>query len=210
MDIHPCRKSELAGTNARLVFASSAEVYGPAAAAPFSETTVPQPASAYGIMKLAGENLVRLSAERGDVLAAIVRPGVVYGPGQAGMMVPDLLADILRGSKIATTAGRQTRDLLFVDDAVQGIVRAASVASSFTPVFNLGTGTSPEIRDVIRELMNVCGREVEWDDSLVYRADEIMDYRLAVNRARTELEWVAATTWREGIAQTAAALRGPG
>lgn len=192
--------------NAGLVFVSSAEVYG-AAAAPFSEGLTPQPVSAYGISKLAAELLVRLASDRGR-RAAIVRPGVVYGPGQAPvMLVPEIIAAALRQQPLRTTAGRQRRDLVFVEDVADGIMRAAGAVTDDCPVFNLGTGVAPAVAEVVAEIRRLTGHTAGWTTDLPYRAGEQMDYRLDPALASGQLGWRPRTGWQDGLALTVAAAR---
>lgn len=198
----------LKGVGTTLVLAGTAEVYG-AAPAPFREDQEPQPRSPYGVSKLAAENLVRIAAEKGELAGAVIaRLGVVYGPGQAPMMlVPELIAAALRQEPLRTTPGEQTRDLLFIDDAVAGLTAAAGAADRTAPVFNLGTGVAPTVREVIAEIRKLTGHAGAWETTRPHRANEVMDYRLDVARAAAAFGWRAAVDWRAGLARTVAAAR---
>lgn len=192
--------------NAGMVLVSSGEVYG-TQAAPFSEEQTPQPVSAYGIGKLAAEQLVRLQADRGR-RAVIVRPGVVYGPGQAPvMLIPEVIAAALRGEPLHTTAGEQRRDLVLVEDVAAGIVAAAGAAAESCPIFNLGTGEAPTVAEIVAEIRRLTGHTAAWTRDLPYRPGEQMDYRLAPARAERQLGWRPRCAWRAGLALTVAAAR---
>ncbi len=189
---------------APVVLVSSAEVYGDAPL-PYDETAVPQPRSAYGISKLAAEQLLVLAADRGRA-AAVVRPTVIYGPGQAPhMLIPEMAGRVRRHEELLTTPGEQQRDLLYVADAAAGVMAAAAAASPACPVCNLGSGTTVTVAEIVAELRRLAGHTAPWRRDLPYRAHEVMRYAVTVARAERLLGWRATTDWHDGLQQTLAA-----
>lgn len=88
-----------------LVFTSSAAVYGDAQRTPIDEGHPLEPASPYGVSKLAAEHYVRLYVALHGVSSIVARPFSLYGPGQRKLVVHDLIAR-LRGGEDPLRGGR--------------------------------------------------------------------------------------------------------
>jgi UDP-glucose 4-epimerase len=89
--------------------------------------------------------------------------------------------------------GRQTRDFVYVDDAVDALVRAATRGSGL--IVNVGTGTQTSVRDLHRAIVgDVEAKRAPADD------DEVGRFALSPVRARIHLGWEPWTTLEEGVA----------
>jgi nucleoside-diphosphate-sugar epimerase len=191
-----------------VVYVSSGEVYG-AQPVPFEEDAATLGDSPYARAKLMGEDVLREVCARRSVVLTIVRPGVIYGPGQRpGMLVPSAIDHLLRGAPLEVTAGAQGRDFVFVSDVAAAIAHLASEPRA--GVFNLGTGREVTVREVISQLAALVGPHasalVRWGH-LPYRDREQMRYVLDCQRARRELGWSAEVSLAAGLAQCVAAMR---
>lgn len=92
---------------------------------PYREETPPSPTSSYAVAKLAGWQLCELYARIRGIRAAAIRPTLVYGPRQRFNVVSFVVNCVLDGRlEIALSGGHQTRDPLYVDDAVEAYVAA--------------------------------------------------------------------------------------
>ncbi|MEP6809888.1 MAG: NAD-dependent epimerase/dehydratase family protein [Chthoniobacterales bacterium] len=139
----------------RLVYASSAAVYGNPARIPVQESDATLPLSPYGLQKLAGEHYGRLLAAEGVLTFVALRFFNVFGPRQVASSpysgVISNFADALRCDKRITINGdgTQTRDFIYVTDVARGINRAL-LAANLAPfvVCNLGTGRAVSIREL--------------------------------------------------------------
>jgi nucleoside-diphosphate-sugar epimerase len=109
--------------DARLVYISSQAAAGPSSdGTPRSEAMPPAPVSHYGRSKLRGEEFVReWDGERGQ--AIVLRPPVVYGPGDLKLLALFRLTRWRLAPLIA--GGRNTVAAIYIDDAVDAVVRAA-------------------------------------------------------------------------------------
>lgn len=143
----------------KFVYASSSSVYGDAEAYPTSEDLAPRPVSPYGVTKLAAEHLAWLYWRNHGVPVVGLRYFTVYGPRQRpDMAFHRFIRSILTGGEIVVYGdGEQTRDFTYVDDAVEGTVRAAfsDVAGQ---VLNIGGGSRTSVNTLIRLLEEIVGK----------------------------------------------------
>jgi len=127
----------------RIVYASSAAVYGNPARVPVSETDPTRPISEYGASKLAFEHYLGAYATRGLIEYAALRYANVYGPrqrsdGEAGV-VSIFTRQMIAGEPVTIFGdGSKTRDYIYVSDVVEATVRAAKGPPSV--VANVGWG----------------------------------------------------------------------
>jgi UDP-glucose 4-epimerase len=99
-------------------------------------------------------------------------------------------------SPIIAGDGRQTRDFLFVDDAVDALVRAGERGSGL--VVNVGTGEQTSLRDLWTTMAGASGREPTWLDA---DADDLPRFAVSPVRARIHLSWAPWTSLIDGLAQ---------
>ncbi len=165
---------------ARVVFPSSAAVYGDAGSASLSETSPVNPISPYGQHKLAAENVCTAAAGQG-LSVAIIRLFSVYGPGLRKQLPWDLSRKLLAGDGLVTLfgTGAETRDFLNVADVAE-LIALVGVAPFTSPlVVNGGTGIATRIDEfaaVLAEALGVTAKvgfngETRPGDPQHYRAD---------------------------------------
>jgi UDP-glucose 4-epimerase len=139
---------------ARLVFASSAVVYGNAPrASPVSEAVVPSPHTPYALGKLAGEWLTRLAGSPGGDVA--LRLSTVFGPRESRhRAIPRFIRSLLAGEDPTLhAAGHDIGDYVHVRDVAAAILNACVMA--VPPVLNIGSGTGRTTRDVLHAVAHV-------------------------------------------------------
>ncbi|MDH6574649.1 NAD-dependent epimerase/dehydratase family protein [Kitasatospora sp. MAP5-34] len=141
----------------KLVYASSSSVYGDAASYPTAETLRPQPASPYGVTKLAAEHLCELYRSGFGVPTVSLRLFTVYGPRQRPEMAfARLVAAAASGGSFPLYGdGEQSRDFTYVTDVVTAMRDAA--CSDFTGVANIGGGCRTTMREVISVVEELVG-----------------------------------------------------
>jgi UDP-glucose 4-epimerase len=121
----------------KFVYISSSMVYGD-----FDndvrEDAVCHPQGQYGIMKLAGEWLVRDYTRKSSMSHVIIRPSAVYGPLDVeDRVISKFLLTAMRGGTIKVNGAEETLDFTYVDDAAQGIVAAALSDNSNNKTYNI-------------------------------------------------------------------------
>jgi UDP-glucose 4-epimerase len=134
---------------ARLVFVSSAAVYGAGHAGQISKEAPTRPFSPYGFHKQAAELLCRSSARSFGTRVAIARLFSVYGTGLRKQLLWDLCCKLTRDgrARLAGT-GSELRDWAHIADVVRLLEYAAERASNEAPIFNGGTGEAVSVRQI--------------------------------------------------------------
>ncbi len=151
----------------RLVFASSAAVYGDRATVPVREGSLPEPTSPYGVQKLTGEHLCRVASQSGGPDTVSLRFFNVYGPRQSpnsdyAAVIPIFRDRCRQGLPLVFYGdGRQTRDFVRVNDVADGILRALQFPTALGgDVFNLARGDATTIEHLAREISRIAGSEL--------------------------------------------------
>jgi nucleoside-diphosphate-sugar epimerase len=193
---------------ARLVYASSSSVYGPADK-PSTEDDPTRPISPYGVTKLAGENLCLAHALRlGSRLSVTaLRYFTVYGPRQRpDMAIGRILAASLTGEQYAIFGdGSQRREFTFVDDVVEATIAAANVVLP-AAVINIGGGSTASMIDVIGLARETTGNPVPLT-AINRQAGDVPATAADLSRARDLLGYEPRTDLRTGMALHAQWLR---
>ena len=151
----------------RVVLASSGSVYGDLSSQPLKESLIPNPRSPYAVSKLAAEFYVRTIGGLWGIETVSLRIFNAYGPGQHlpashPPVVPHYLKQALRGGTlVAHGDGSQTRDYVYVDDVVSGMVAAATAPNIDGMVINIGSGKETSITELIRCVQDVTGSHTE-------------------------------------------------
>ncbi len=176
--------------------------------------------ASYGVAKLAALQLLR--AYRAEYGLRSVCPILVnlYGPGDniddplvahaAGAMIKRFVdaADRRLEQVVCWGTGSPTRDFLYIDDAAEGVLRAAERLDDASPV-NIASGREVSIRELAETIGRLAGftGRLEWDAS---KGDGVSRRCLDVTRAREHLGWSAQVGLEEGLKRTIAWVRGRG
>ncbi len=191
----------------RLIHTSTSEVYGSALRVPMDETHPLQAQSPYSASKIAADKLVESYACTYSLPAIIVRPFNTYGPRQScRAVIPVILTQALTGSVIRLGNATTRRDFTYIDDTVQGFIKAALAFSADGSAINLGTGSDYSIAEVIQIVGEVVGRPLEiQQESVRLRPGQSEVTRLlSDNRlASSKLGWKPKILIRDGLSKTA-------
>jgi UDP-glucose 4-epimerase len=184
-----------------LLCSTGGALYGRDAPIPSMEDVLPLPESPYGIAKHCAEQYLGLYNRLHGTAHSVLRLANVYGPrqdptGEAGV-VPIFCSQILAGTRPTIFGdGTQTRDYVYVGDAVAAFIAAADQRRPGT--WNIGTGTEVSVLDLVRVVAAVTGRKADYTLAPA-RPGELQRSALAVDRARLDLSWKATTGLEDGV-----------
>ena len=187
---------------ARVLFCSTgAVIYGRDAPIPSMEDVLPLPESPYGVAKHCAEQYVLLYNRLHGTSHAVLRFANVYGPRQnpAGLagVVAIFCARALAGERpLIYGDGQQTRDYVYVADAVGAFLAAADRGRPGT--WNIGTGTEVSVLALTQVISQAAGYQLE-PEFAPARPGELLRGALAPERARRDLGWVPTTSLAEGV-----------
>lgn len=195
----------------KLVFASSAAVYGDNPVVPKVESMLPEPKSPYAITKLDGEYYLGMFQREGRLETAAIRFFNVFGPrqdpkGAYAAAVPIFIEKAVKGEDITVFGdGEQTRDFIYVKDIV-GALAFAAETPGVTGVFNAGYGGQITINDLAGQIIHNAGTS----SKVLHAAERPGD----VKHSRASADKLLAAGWRpkhtldEGLAATFGYFKG--
>jgi len=185
----------------RLIYASSAAVYGNPIRLPITEDHPTSPLSPYGLSKLMGERYVT-SEFIGREKPVILRIFNVYGPGQnpeyAGV-ITKFMERLSQGDPpIIFGDGEQTRDFIHVDDVVEAFIRSLDTPLNETAVLNVGSGRPFKIIELARMMIRLYGLNVE-PIHVPPRPGDVRGSYADISLAKRLLGWNPKISLEEGL-----------
>ena len=197
---------------ARIVHTSTSEVYGTAQTVPIDEEHPLHPQSPYAASKV-GADQIALSFQRSFGTPVVVaRPFNTYGPRQsARAVIPTIVTQALARDVVELGATDPTRDFLFVEDTVRGMMRCAEAEGVEGEVINLGTGIEISIGQLAERVLRQLGKElpVALDQDRLRPANSEVERLVAgTAKAKRLLGWEPEVDLDEGLRQTIEWLTG--
>jgi NAD dependent epimerase/dehydratase len=196
----------------RIVQVSTSEVYGTPETLPIRESHPLQAQSPYAATKVAADQLSLAYWRSFGLPVVVLRPFNTYGPRQSARAVlPTILRQLLAG-RAEVRLGRldPRRDLTYVADAVDGLVRAATAPGIEGETIQLGSGRSDsiaELFDLAARILGVEAHPVEEQARLRPDASEVLVLQSDPAKARKLLGWEPRTSLEDGIRRTVAWIR---
>jgi len=181
----------------RVVYISSSMVYGDFEDQ-VTEDSECNPIGQYGIMKLAGEQLVKDYHRRGAFDYVVIRPSAVYGPLDVeDRVVAKFMLAAMRGETLRVNGAEETLDFTYVDDAADGIVSAATRVMSANRIYNITKSHSVTLLEAAEMIVRIVGK------GTVAVRDKDADFpsrgALDINRARVILGYDPKVDVEEGF-----------
>lgn len=183
----------------RMVFASSSSVYG-SAATPFDEeSTRPSPISPYGASKLSAEYLLRTYHVAFGLRATCLRFFTVYGPRQRPDMAIHKFARLISEGHDVPVFGQgdTLRDYTYVDDIVDGVMRAMETDEPFE-VYNIGGAHMVPLMEMIETLARALGKPAKVRHEARHPADPERTHA-SVEKMKRRLGWQPRVSFAEGV-----------
>jgi UDP-glucose 4-epimerase len=189
--------------NTRLVYSSSASVYGAAERVPIPEQTSRAPVSPYGVHKGIAEQLIESYAHQYKLSASIVRFFSVHGRGLRKQLLWDACRKLTADDTVFMGTGDEIRDWLHVEDAANLMLLATRHANPLCPVVNGGSGTGVTVREIITHLSNALPFASEKPQfSGQERIGDPKAFVADISRAMA-WGWRPKKSWQEGVADYA-------
>ncbi len=139
-----------------LIYGDSSKSYGNVAG-PFHSQLTDQPLSSYAIAKSAGWQFCKYYARLHGLEVISVRPTLIYGPTQGHNLINYVVESVLAEKKIITIdGGEQTRDPLYIDDAIRAFLEVARQGSALAgKVINIGGGREISVKAIAELVLQI-------------------------------------------------------
>jgi dTDP-glucose 4,6-dehydratase len=195
----------------KVVHTSTSEVYGTARFVPITEEHPLQGQSPYSASKIGADQMALSFYASFETPVAIIRPFNTYGPRQsARAVIPTIISQIAAGKKqIQLGATTPTRDFSFVEDTVEGFIKALNAEEVIGKVTNLGSGFEISIGQTAEMIATLMDAPVEFiTDNNRIRPDKSEVERLfaSYEQAQKRMGWQPAyggeAGFRKGLQKT--------
>jgi len=149
-----------------IIGASSAAVYGNPDHIPVTEETIPNPVSPYGADKLSMEFYLRAFANAYDMNSVSLRFFNVFGEGQSNEyagVITKFMKNLSNNEPLIIFGnGENTRDYIYIDDLVQGIIHTIlNIEGKKGEIYNLGSGTSVSVNELAKKMIKISQKDIE-------------------------------------------------
>ncbi len=214
--IEEARKNDFVDRGAKFVQVGTICAYPKFTPVPFNEEELwngyPEETNApYGVAKKAAWQMLDAYKLQYAMKSAYVLPVNLYGPDdnfdlESSHVIPALIRKCVEAQErgdskiVCWGTGKASREFLYVDDAAEGIIRAAEVMDEPTPI-NLGAGFEITIKDLVELIVKLTGFKgtIEWDAT---KPDGQPRRCLDTSRAAKLLDWRAKVGFEEGLKRT--------
>lgn len=191
----------------RVVYAGSASAYGIPAGPVQTECDALRALSPYAAAKLAGEFYLQAFAASFGLEAVSVRFFNIFGPRQRpdspySGVIARFVAMLSEGRRPTVHGdGLQSRDFTYVTDAVQALVRASEASGVSGRVYNVGTGRSVTVLELVAALNRLLGTDLPPEHGPP-RSGDVRHSRADIRQTQNDLGYSPAVTFEAGLEQT--------
>jgi UDP-glucose 4-epimerase len=192
----------------RVVYTSSASVYGNPRYLPMNEDDPLSLLTPYAVSKLAGEHYCMAFYESYGLPTTAVRYSNIFGPGQDPAnpycgVVAKFLESLLAGRPpVIHGDGNQTRDFTYIDDAVEATVLAGTSDRALGEVFNVGSGVETRVNELAATLIRLTDAHATPTHTDRRDVDNIRRRVVNIEKTRRALRWIPEVTLEEGLRRT--------
>ena len=193
--------------NAKVVFTSNSGIYGSAEEGKaIDENSINNPTTPYDADKLVAEYYCKIYHNIHGIKSAVVRFATVYGERQVvneklnwRPLVATFVKKIVNNEEVTINGdGKQTRDLIYVKDAVQGVIKAMNSSIENADVFLLSTKTETSVNDVLHLTEEIVGLKAKIKKTEPLKGD-IRRMKYDYNKAKENLGFEPKFSVKDGI-----------
>ncbi len=153
-----CKESNIK----KIIFISSEAVYGKYTGKPNIESDCPMPTTEYGFSKYIAEKVYKFYSDKYSIPTVILRLSSTYGPGQKrGVLFKSLNSALKNQPVIIHGDGKQCRDFLYIDDAVNGIIKSIDYKAKEFEIFNISARKAYSLSELISLIQKNLGKEIK-------------------------------------------------
>lgn len=175
---------------------------------PYVEGQREQPVSPYSASQVATTHYLQMLAPHLRFRVLIVRPALIYGPGQSmEFFIPALIDHCLKGQDFPMTSGSQGRDLLYVDDIVEALATLREHPLPSGEIVNFGAGREYVMADVAATIVRLTAARIRLLQGAPVRPSEVEHLYCSARKAETLLGWRPAVDLEDGLRRTIAWFR---
>ena len=186
---------------AKLIFLSS-YLYGNPDILPIAESAKLESTNPYALSKRIAEEICQFYYEKFGLDAIIFRPFNVYGPGQPeNFLIPEIINQVRNDNKIILKDLEPKRDYVYIGDLINAIVKAIDVDIKGFSVYNIGSGVSYSVQEVIDFIQEISHSNKPVISKNERRRNEIMNTIADIQKAKTELGWDIKFSLYDGLAK---------
>jgi UDP-glucose 4-epimerase len=189
----------------KIIFASTIQLFDEILYEPVDEKHYCAPKTPYGVSKLACEHYLRVYQQLYGIDYIIFRLCNVYGPHQypeSGALIPRIFDHLINNKELTIYGdGTSKRDYIYVRDVVEFLIQAMKKNNVWNATFNLGTGKSTTILDVIK----IASELLAIEPKLVFkppRANELRNFTVSIQKLIDAFECKPNTTLNSGLMET--------
>lgn len=185
----------------RLIIIGTADEYG-FQSCPQTETMKTSPISEYAISKNKAVNYALSLYEKHDLPVVILRPFTIYGIGQPSrMFVSQAVECAVKGIAFEMSKGEQKRDLLFVTDFADAIIKTLTAENIEGEIFNVGSGKAIALRDLAERVWDIAGADKKTlkIGARYTNQNELHDTEADISKIRKRLNWQPKISLEEGL-----------
>lgn len=190
----------------KIIIASTSQVYGNNP--PFKEADQVASSRPYETSKICTDLIAQSYAYTFNLPVLISRCVNVYGPGDLNFnrLIPKTINSILHSQPVEMWGkGDAIRDYLHIDDAINAYIVLAGIdvrKVNKNRIFNFGSGNIASVKDVIRKLIELSGKDLKIKAIKGIRNDEIKEQYVSWSRAESMLGWQPKTNLDDGLKKT--------
>ncbi len=167
------------------------------------ETNICKPKMIYGRSKLLATNFLLKKNKLERFPLTILRFFQVYGPFQStNRLIPFVISSSLKDKSFNCSEGSQLRDFLYIDDAVESIIKSFKKQESLGKIINVGYGTPIKIKKIIIKINTLIKKGKPKFGKLNLRIDESMKIYPNLTKAKKILRWKSKTSITKGLVKT--------
>ena len=180
----------------------SAAEYGHSKA-PHSEFTKCDIKSNYAKAKFDAQNYLKGLSRKNKFKFNVIRFYQVYGPKQElNRFIPIVIYNCLKNKNFLSSEGKQSRDFLFIDDAVDAIFKVLNNKKSANQIYNIGYGKPLNIKSLVIKIVNLCKGGKPLFGKIKLRKDESLLSYPNISKAKKTLKWRPKINIDEGLKET--------